>query len=873
MPAAKIMRKAFFLLSVAFVAGGGRYALSVDRQREGSNRSAVNHVLAATGSSADIGGFPVNMVPSPDHRFLAVTNSGIQEYVTVLDAQTGKIVSRVEFDGQAPKSTKKDGLYFGLCFTKTADGRTLLYVSHGALDRITVHELSADGRLGDAIQAIDDRRPGFIGLRMPNFPAGLALSSDGAKLYAVNNQTFALSDFKGSLSVIDTASGKRVDLIPLPGYPLDIATLTAGPHKDAKVYVTSERDGVVSVVDTKTLKVVKDIHVGANPTHLLLNADQSKLFVSNAGSDTVSVIETDGDEVVQTLNVRPVEQRGLPGATPLGMALSPDEKTLYVALADLDSIGVVDLSKGEPAGLIPIGWYPTGVYSNGTRLIATVGKGQRPANPNTVESYMRNNPGPGKDPRGNMQGVDTGPNIRFNERGLAVTLDLPDAKRLARLTQKAVDNNRFRSIDAYNKPGYFVNPGIKHVIYIVKENRSYDQFFGDFKQGNGDPSLLLYGDDVVPNQRALAKRFVLFDNFYANAEMSADGWSWSTAGIASEFVQRNAQYDYSGHDRNYDYEGQNNGSPVDAMGIRNVNDPPGGYLWDSFLKGHVEFRNYGFYMAEGVPIKTGEHSVIAEDNSIAMKAFEGRAALDFRMFDTDYADSQAWEKHGLTWPHQRKTFGDPPAKSRFEAWNRDYQRLLRENKVPPMMMVRFGNDHTNGTAPGSASPSAMMADNDYAVGQLVETVTNGPLWKDTAIIIVEDDAQGGFDHVDGHRSICFVISPYTRRGVVDSHFYNTDSALRTVQALFGLPASNQFMACASPLRVFGDKLLNAEPYRAILPPKATFTVNTEASYRAADSAKLFSTDHEESASDAQLADILWGDRKGPKVPIPSNAHS
>jgi YVTN family beta-propeller protein len=842
------------------------------RHREGENRSAINHVLVPVGDSVDVGGFPVNLEPSPDGRFLAVTNTGIEQYLTIIDTRTGRIASRVNFDGTAPDSSKKDGLYFGIRFQTAPDGKALLYASHGSLDRVSVHTLDANGQLSNAVQSYQNRRPGLVGAMMPNFQAGLALSSDGSRLYAVNNQTFALSDFKGSLSVIDTASGRRLKILDLPGYPLDAVAITKGTLKDSKVYVSSERDGVVAVVDTSSLSVVKQIRTGENPTHLLLNRDQTRLFVSNADSDTVSVIDTARDEVVATLNVRPPQQRGLPGATPLGMGLSPDEKRLYVALADLDSVAVVDLESSDLLGLIPVGWYPTAVYCTGPKLIVAVGKGQRPVNPNTIESYIKNNPGPGKDPRGNLEGVDTGPNIRFNERGLVTTLPVPDKAALARETADAVARNRFREIEPIARATAKFNPGIEHVIYIVKENRTYDQFFGDLPQGNGDPSLLLYGDNVVPNQRALAKRFVLLDNFYANAEMSADGWSWSTAGIASEFVQRNAQYDYSRRDRNYDYEGQNNGSPVDEMGIRNANDPPGGYLWDACLKANVDFRNYGFYMAEGVPYKDLHGRPFAEDNSIAMKAFEGRAALDFRMFDTDFADSDAWVLHGRTWPHHRKVWGSPPSQSRFEAWNRDYQRLIRENKVPPLMMVRFGNDHTNGTAPGSATPSAMFADNDYAVGQLVEAVSKGPLWSKTAIIVIEDDAQGGFDHVDGHRSIAFVISPYVKRGIVDSRFYNTDSALRTVFALLGLKPNNQFIASSWPLRVFDSKPVNPEPYTAILPPASVFKTNTEASYRAQDSARLYHTDHEESEADEELADILWGDAKGANAPRPPHRH-
>jgi YVTN family beta-propeller protein len=841
--------------------------------QDGKKLSAVNHFLGPVGTTVDVGGFPVNMAPSPDGKYVAVTNTGIEQYITIVDAGTGKIVSRLNFDGQAPDNKKKDGLYFGIRFFMDSEGRTLLYVSHGAQDRISVMELQQNGVLTLPFRTYSNKRPGLYGAFMPHFQAGLALNRDGSRLYAVNNQTYALSDFKGSLSVIDTASGERKKIIDLPGYPLDATSLTRGPGKLEKLYVSCERDGLVAVLDPEKGSVIREIHVGTNPTHLLLNRSQTRLFVSNTESDTVSVIDTDTDTVVQTILVRPLEQRGLPGAGPLGLSLSSDEKTLYVALSNLDSVGQVDLTSGNLVGLIPAGWYPTAVSCAGSKLLVAVGKGIRPKNPNTIESYIENNPGPGKDPRGNLQGVDTGPNIRFNERGLVALLKTPSEQELIRLTKEANRNNQFRKIDEIARQTKKLNPGIEHVIYIVKENRTYDQFFGDFPQGNGDKSLLLYGDDVVPNQRALARRFVLLDNFFASAEMSADGWSWATAGIASEFVQRNAQYDYARRDRNYDYEGQNNGSPVDAMGLRNVNDPQGGYIWDACLRAKVEFKNYGFYMAAGVPIKTKNGTPIAEDNSIAMRAFKGRNADDFRMFDSDFADSDAWSLHHLTWPHHRKTWGNPSSRSRFEAWNRDYQQLLKEDRVPPLMLVRFGNDHTNGTSPDSASPQAMLADNDFAVGQLVEAVSKGRLWTKTAIVVVEDDAQGGFDHVDGHRSIALVISPYVQKGTVDSRFYNTNSAVRTVLQLLGMAPTNQFMGASWPLRVFSAKPSNSGAYHAVLPPAKTFTVNTKNSYRAADSAILFHTDHEESASDAELADILWGDAKGPNVPVPASAHS
>jgi hypothetical protein len=232
------------------------------------------------------------------------------------------------------------------------------------------------------------------------------------------------------------------------------------------------------------------------------------------------------------------------------------------------------------------------------------------------------------------------------------------------------------------------------------------------------------------------------------------------------------------------------------------------------------------------------------------------------MFDMDYAESDAWDILGKSYPKRRATFGANNAKSRIEAWRTDYQRLLKAKAVPPLMLVRFGNNHTAGTTPGNATPTAMIADNDYAVGQLVDIISHGPLWKSTAIVIVEDDAQGGYDHVDGHRSIAFVISPYVKRSTVNHRFYNTDSAIRTVEWLLGLKPSNQFMGTAEPIDCFGPTPANAEPFRAIMPDSNVFQANSATAYRAKDSARLFHTYREESAPDRELADILWGDRKG-----------
>lgn len=818
---------------------------------------STGRFLTPASPAVQTGDFPVNIEVSPDGKLAAVLHSGISHSIVILDLKSGKILDRRTFDGPTADGKAKEGLYFGLRFFQKSDGALKLYVSQGASDKVEAFEVSKQGQIGATIGTWTSTRP-FFGPLMPHFMAGLEVSSDGSRIYAVGNQSFALSSFEGSLSIFDAESPKVKKVIPLPGFPLDALLLKKGANKDRKLYVSCERDGIVAVVDTSTLSVIKKIQVGAHPGYMTFDSKQDRLFVSCSLSDQVTVIDTALDEPVGTLLLRPAEQRGLPGGNPLGISISKDDRFLYAAMSDLNAAAVYDLKNMKLSGFIPTGWYPTDVAAVNDEIWVASAKGRAARNPNIPPNLQ--------DKEAVING-DSGPNIRGALKG--ELMKVSGASRPSRLkswTRKVIENNLFQRIEKPLEPAS--KPEIKNVIYIVKENRTYDQFFGDFPEGNGRPDMLLYDDSVIPNQRALARRFTLMDNFYACAEMSADGWSWSVAGITGPYVQRNAQYGYSGRKREYDYEGQTNGTPTDANGIKNVNNPPGGYIWDNALRHGLEFRNYGIYIAQGVPIRDKEGKPIAEDNTPAMKAFGGRWDNNFRMYDLEFPDSDIWEKLGKSYPKQRKTWGPMQAKSRTEAWLANYEKLIRSGTVPPLMLIRLGNDHTSGTAPGFPTPRAMIADNDYAVGQIVEAVSKGPLWKSTAIVIIEDDAQGGYDHVDGHRSVCWVVSPWVKRSQVIKDFHNTDSALRTVEWLLGMKPTNQFMATARVIDCFDSGPSNAEPFTALMPNPEIMTHNTEASYRAADSARLFHTYREESAPDRELADILWGDAKGADTPRP-----
>ena len=347
------------------------------------------------------------------------------------------------------------------------------------------------------------------------------------------------------------------------------------------------------------------------------------------------------------------------------------------------------------------------------------------------------------------------------------------------------------------------NPGIKHVFYIIKENRTYDQILGDMATGNGDKSICLFPRDVTPNQHALAERFAQLDNFYCCAEVSADGWDWSVSGMASEYTARNTPFNYSGRGREYDFEGQTNGVPVDLYNLPDVARAPGGYFWDACAAKGVSFRNYGFYLnfaltfASGVPDENRKYAANVRENFPTKRALVGHSDTDFRQFDMNYPDSELGKLLNLSIQNEKTAYGSHKSSSRYAEWKREFDEYVKNGKLPQFEMIRLPRDHTSGTRAGSLSPEAMVADNDYGVGQVVEAISHSPYWKQSAIFILEDDAQGGFDHVDAHRSVGFVISPWVKRGTLDSRFYNTDSMLRTMGLLLGLPPLCQYDAVAA----------------------------------------------------------------------------
>jgi YVTN family beta-propeller protein len=855
------------------------------------NQIATGKKITPAGFNGEIASLPMNIVSSPDGKFAITSDMGFHQELSSIDTGTGQTTSEVQFENTS--GAPHNGLYYGVAFAPGNGPDYTLYAAQGENQTIAVLSLSAAGDL---------TQMGSIATKAGDFPSGLATDKNGY-LYVANNDpdTFAVP---GSVAIYGP-NGNEVGRYRFtasyggtPNFPLAIATLQDG----SKTYVASQRDGTVYVlntIDPTNPKLAATIVTGSHPTGLLFNQSQSLLYVANAHSDSISVVSTSTDSVQSTLQFQFNTMKGLYGATPIAVGLSPDQKTLYAAMADLNALAVADVNGTGLTlrGYIPVGWYPTGVVvsPDGKRLLAINAKGVKTRIPSTgyVQWQFNDNPW-----------YDLNTII-----GTVSLISVPTQVELLAFTNQVFQNNGLVN------PSQAINPNdrrlasiglkagkITHVIYIVKENRTYDQVLGDLPQGNGDPSLVLFGNHVTPSLHALAQRFVLLDNFYDAGEASGDGWPWSTQSMANEYVIKNLPYNYSGRGRNYDFEGQDNGYPAggfpakDPYGnqlsqqfpngvppIPDVAEAPGGHIWDAVQKAKLSYRNYGFYYTFGV-------SGVIPDNYPASAGLQpaghdlgGVSDFDYRRYDNQFPDSEGPPSYGCL--YRNTTYGHYNMPSRFSEWNREFQEMLQQdpsgNSVPAFMTVRFNHDHTEGYTSGNFSPSAEVADNDYAVGQLVDTISKSPIWQHTAIFVIEDDAQDGPDHVDAHRSTAYVISPYIYQGRVDHTFYNTDSILKTMELLLGVTPLTQYDAIANSIAAFDTQPSNGATFNAV---EASQDVMCQKVSRfvlakgnpmrkwALESAKM-NFDIPDSAPSAKLNEVLWKSIKGPDSKMPKIRHN
>jgi YVTN family beta-propeller protein len=779
-------------------------------QADGTGLTPNHWTLAPAGLSVEIGDRPMGTATSPDGRYIAVSNDGqgVQS-LALFDTATRKVVQRMPY-------ASPEALYLGVAWSP--DGKTL-YASAGGNNKIRVY--SFDGA------QLSEGAPIVLGdASAPSYPAGLAVSPDGKTLYAALN-------LGNAVVAIDTGNRAATSLKTLrfgdASKPEDIGTLPYALllSPDGKtLYVSHWNARAVSLVDTATLKTTAQVKVGDHPSGLALAPDGATLYVANANSDTVSVINPAAARVRGEVKLAPYP--GAPvGSMPNALSLTPDGRTLLVANAGNNDVAVVDTAALTVRGLVPTAWFPSTVSTSrdGRFMYVTnmkgLGAGPNPDGPvpnrrNPQEQYIAN-----------------------MARGTIQTVALPGAAELANLTAQVIRNNGFDEIRGvltrsaaettpHAVPRRVGDPGpIKHVIYVIKENRTYDQVLGDVKGGNGDAALTLFGEDVTPNQHALARTFGLFDNFYADAEVSADGHNWTMGGVATDYVQKNWPANYSGRNRPYDFEGDSNASA-----------PTGGYLFDYAKRAGLSYRSYGEFndFASKPPhVKPARF----------MPVLEGHLSPTFPGYDLTVTDQ-----------------------TRVDAWKTEFDQYVRDGQLPQLSVVRLPRDHTAGTRAGAPTPSAYVADNDLAVGRLVEAVSRSRYWTDTAIFVIEDDAQNGPDHVDAHRTTAYVVSAYNKRNLPDHTFYSTVSMLRTMELMLSLPPMTQFDAAATPMVAAFQDTPDLTPYTAVTPRQSLNEMNAAAAYRQQDSQAL-DLSREDRADMATFNDIIWHAVKGENVAMPA----
>jgi YVTN family beta-propeller protein len=701
--------------------------------------SPAGWVLTPAGYHIPVGDLPLGMDLSPDGRYLAVTSCGYAEqFVSLIDTTSCAEVQKLRVN----KS------FHGIAFS--SDGKTL-YISGGGDNKILVYSLVND--------LFVPGEPIILGPEKAKiFPCGLTVSSNGEELYIANllESTVMIVDLNTrepkvnipvGLSPCQWLHGRRA---LSSSFPYDVAI----SKDNSKLYVSNWGEEIVSVIDKKAQRVTNTVKVGSHPNAMILSPDGRRLYVANANTDDISIINTAIDEVIKVISLRPYP--GAPfGSTPNALAISPDGKSLYVANGNNNDVAIIDLPKGKIRGLIPVGWYPTAlaISPDGKTLYVANGKGSgSKPNPKGPHPYKKRT-------------LDT-QYIGSLLWGTISVIDVPDDKELAEYTAQVEKNNGFSEVRGKKLwEGTGIHPiprrigeesPIDHVIYIIKENRTYDQVFGDIPQGNGDPSLCLFGYEVTPNHHALTEEFVLLDNFYVDAEVSADGHEWSCAAIATDFVEKTWPAHYS-----------NRGLFYPSEGTCPAAYPVTGYLWDVASRQGITYRSYGEFI---------NWSRIKQSAYTNMENLKGHFDPYYRPYDLNYPDVM-----------------------RAKEFIREFELFEENGGLPELMIVRLPNDHNHGTRPGKRTPRSMTADNDLALGMIVDHVSHSKYWKDTAIFVVEDDAQNGPDHVDCHRTIALVISPYIKRGYVDHTMYDTCSMLKTMELVLGLPPMTQYDAAAVPM--------------------------------------------------------------------------
>jgi YVTN family beta-propeller protein len=792
------MRKLIVALSaVAFTSYAGAQNL---QQVESKKVTLPNGwSLTPVGRALQLGDLPLNIAVSKSKKWLAVTNNGQSvNSLQLIDATT----ERVTDSAVVPKA------WYGLVFS--SDGRRL-YAGGGHDNRILEYAVNNGKlRLQDSI-SLGKKWPNKIG------PAGIALDDKQQLLYVVTRD-----DKK--LYTIDLKTKTVTQSFTLGG---EAYTCILSPD-NRELYISCWGCDKLYVYDTEKKNVTAEIAVGDNPNELCLTNKGRYLYVANSNDNSVSVIDVQQRKVIELLNAA-LYPDAPNGSTTNGLALSKDEKTLYIANADNNCLAVFDVSKpaqSKSRGFIPTGWYPTNVKVIGKRIFVSNGKGF---------SSMANLNGP--NPFGNKQEVwyQMGDLNKPKEvqyiaglfQGTMSIIDEPKDDLLSVYSQVVYRNTPYNKVKETLALGEAGNPiprkvgdksPIKYVFYVIKENRTYDQVLGDMKEGNGDPRLVLFGEHVTPNLHALAREFVLLDNFYVDGEVSMDGHHWTMGAYGTDFLEKNWVTSYGGRGGTYDGEGN-----------RAVANNKGGFMWDHCQRAGVSYRTYGEF---------------ADDGKANIPSLKNHFCPYFTGFNLKVPDTV-----------------------RFLQWKREFDSLMAIKQVPQFNSVRFGNDHTEGLRKGRPTPYAHVADNDLAVGMFIEYLSKSPIWNETAVFIIEDDAQNGADHVDAHRSTAYLAGGFVKRGYVDHTMYSTSSMLRTMELILGIPPMSQYDAAAQPMWRSFTSTLNSTGFTA-RPANINLLDKNTAMNEWQRRSEKFDLTKEDRVPDLEFNIALWYGLKGNATPFP-----
>jgi DNA-binding beta-propeller fold protein YncE len=755
--------------------------------------------IAPEGRHLTVGALPMNLVPSPDGRFVAISTSGWSKpAISIFDTKNLQVVNRIEVDHT----------WLGLVWHP--DGKRLF--ASGASENVIYEFAFQAGRLtaaGSISLGPAEAHPGRDVILNAGYVTGIALSADGRRLYAT--QLYGQKVRAIDLEKRQTAATAELDAEPY--------TCVLSPDGQT-LFVSVWGGAKVVMLDPWTLASKGEAAVGEHPNAMVLSRDGARLFVACANTNAVWVVDAGSGKAGEQISVALGTQAPF-GSTPNGIALSPDGRTLVVANADNNTVTVADVSKPGATvvqGWIPVGWYPTNVLfdRDGSRLFVLDGKG------------LTGLPNPrGPQPGGaRLEAQYSG---AMFQGGLSV-IPTPTAAALARMTAKVRDLTPYSDahrLAPINPPAASPIPKrvgdsspIKYVFYVIRENRTYDQVLGDLPKGNGDPSLTLFGQDVTPNAHRLATTFTTFDNFYVDAEVSYDGHAFSTGAYATDFVQKMWPANYGRREGLYLSEG---GYKM-RNPFGNIAAPPQGYLWDFAKRANVSVRSYGEFVGwqeRGGPIVA------------SVPGLDGLVHPAFPPFD-------------LTIPDMK----------RVDIWAEEFKQFDEKDTVPRLSIVRLGGDHTNGTTPGALTPSAYVAENDLALGRLVDIISHSRIWKESAIFVLEDDAQNGPDHVDAHRSILLAVSSFSRRGVVDSTLYTTSGVLRTMELVLGLPPMSQYDAAATPMYNAFTTTPSPAPY-TVLPARVPLDTKNDWNAPGAAASMRMNFSAPDLAPDLELNQIIW----------------